>query len=388
MNALHCTLTPSEPGSVAEMHPNRSISSGTRIPALDGLRGVAILLVLFCHGTSGLKSSSKLLAYLLVPGRIAWSGVDLFFVLSGFLIGGILLDARDSPRYYSTFYLRRAYRILPLYALVLIVFSIRFLVPFGTGAEPVLHAYKNVPWISYATFTQNISMAVLASFGVNAMSITWSLAVEEQFYLTIPILIRKLTDSYLRIVLGLVIVAAPMLRIAFCLWAPHGSFVSYVLTPCRADALSLGVLTALLVRNRTSSQWIRENRNVLRLTTVVLFLGVVYLTHRGGYEFSWFMATLGYSWLALFYTGCLLLAVTATEGLTKRLLESRILMQLGAIAYCTYLIHVTLIEACSRALGVQLLGDLAGISLTLLVAKLSLKFFEGPLIRQGHAYRY
>jgi peptidoglycan/LPS O-acetylase OafA/YrhL len=83
-----------------------------------------------------------------------------------------------------------------------------------------------------------------------------------------------------------------------------------------------------------------------------------------------------------------LLAVTATEGLTKRFLESRILMQLGAISYCAYLIHVTLIEACSRALGVQFLGDLAGISLTLLVAKLSLKFFEGPLIRQGHAYRY
>jgi peptidoglycan/LPS O-acetylase OafA/YrhL len=86
-----------------------------RVPALDGLRGVAILLVLLRHSFFGLESQSSLLSAFLAAGRLTWSGVDLFFVLSGFLIGGILLDARKSPRYFSTFYIRRAYRILPLY---------------------------------------------------------------------------------------------------------------------------------------------------------------------------------------------------------------------------------------------------------------------------------
>ena len=90
-----------------------------RIPALDGLRGIAILLVLLRHAifgvtsVQGLEAHSRLVSALLTAGQLSWSGVDLFFVLSGFLIGGILLDARPSLRYFQTFYIRRAYRILP-----------------------------------------------------------------------------------------------------------------------------------------------------------------------------------------------------------------------------------------------------------------------------------
>src|SRR6266699_1359888 len=90
------------------------INSSARSPELDGLRGLAILLVLFYHAVFELQPSSTLLSHAIVVGRLAWSGVDLFFVLSCFLIGGILLDVRTSPRYFKTFYFRRAYRILPL----------------------------------------------------------------------------------------------------------------------------------------------------------------------------------------------------------------------------------------------------------------------------------
>src|SRR5215468_4953969 len=90
-----------------------------RIPALDGLRGTAILLVLLRHSVAGTPTDSRFWSVVLHPLRLTWSGVDLFFVLSGFLIGRILLDARPSPRYFQTFYLRRAFRILPVYYIVL-----------------------------------------------------------------------------------------------------------------------------------------------------------------------------------------------------------------------------------------------------------------------------
>src|SRR5664279_3497955 len=108
--------TPQQPAvsSTAELH---LASSTKRIPELDGLRGVAILMVVLCHYIA----SSDLSGFSEYPRRfcrlfsIGWSGVDLFFVLSGFLIGVILLESRDSTRYFSTFYLRRTHRILPIY---------------------------------------------------------------------------------------------------------------------------------------------------------------------------------------------------------------------------------------------------------------------------------
>lgn len=105
-------------GAVLDQEVAREVPI-SRIPALDGLRGLAILLVLLWHCLFAEFTPIALIRKLLFVGKLSWSGVDLFFVLSGFLIGGILLDARSSPRYFQTFYLRRAFRILPLYFLVL-----------------------------------------------------------------------------------------------------------------------------------------------------------------------------------------------------------------------------------------------------------------------------
>jgi peptidoglycan/LPS O-acetylase OafA/YrhL len=145
--------------SVASQNGSASsaaLTSSARIPALDGVRGLAILLVLLCHTVFDLRPASRGLTHLLAIGRLSWSGVDLFFVLSGFLIGGILLDVRDY--YFKTFYVRRAYRILPLYAAMMALFSIRFLpaawMPRGMGA----FSESPIPWLSYLTFTQNFWM--------------------------------------------------------------------------------------------------------------------------------------------------------------------------------------------------------------------------------------
>lgn len=257
-------------------------------------------------------------------------------------------------------------------------------------------SHSPIPWVAYSSFTQNIWMALLGTFGVLTMAVTWSLAVEEQFYLTVPFVIRKVASSHLILVLLSVVVAAPILRTGLHVFFRNGNFAAYVVMPCRADALCLGVLAALLVRLPRTWKLLLIKRKMLCWVTGFLFVGLAGFTLRG-HELSTPMVTVGYSWLALFYTGCLLITVTTERGLFVRALRNRFLMQLGVLAYCTYLIHVPAIEACRRILGIrfnyasettQFVGGLIGIALTLVVATFSWHFFEKPLLRRGHTYKY
>jgi peptidoglycan/LPS O-acetylase OafA/YrhL len=390
--------------SVPQAHPTAASTQNPvgvpdwsrRIPALDGLRGIAILLVLMRHTIFGMETNSRFLSHILAVGQLSWSGVDLFFVLSGFLIGGILLDARESPRYFRTFYARRAYRIFPLYAAITALFLLRHL-PFhfipGTLGN---HSPLSIPWLSYVTLTQNFWMVQLGWFGLPAMAATWSLAVEEQFYLTMPLVIRKIRRDMLVFVMIVVAVGAPLLRVLLRHHLQHGDIACYVLMPCRADALCLGVLAALLVRSKYGWKLLQTQRTAVYGIAAVLFAGVAFMTYKGYVSaFAPPVNTVGYSWLALFYTFCLLIAVSHSKGAAQRLLSQRWLMGLGTIAYCTYLIHIPLVQAGRRLLELRfseheawLPGGLLGIAATLLIASISWKFFEKPLLHRGHQYRY
>jgi peptidoglycan/LPS O-acetylase OafA/YrhL len=371
-----------------------SIHRPARIKELDGLRGIAILMVLAFHGVFQLQPSSKILSELLILGRLSWSGVDLFFVLSGFLIGGILLDVRDSPNYFKTFYLRRAYRILPLYTVVLVLFSLRFVHraagPLGSFSD------SQIPWFSYLTFTQNLWMAGLGTFGAGTMAVTWSLAVEEQFYLSAPLVLRMITRERLLVVLLTIIGGAPLLRTILYLGFRQWRFADYVLMPCRADALSLGVLVALLVRTPRWWKLVLENTQMLRTATWVLLAGLGVLTISGSAS-SGSMATIGYSWLACLYACILLIAVAGASRRLRYVLLNPVLMRLGTLAYATYLFHLPFMEATRRVLGLrfayaseanQFWGGWLGIGLALIFAMLSWKYIEQPLLRRGHAYQY
>jgi peptidoglycan/LPS O-acetylase OafA/YrhL len=374
-----------------------------RIPALDGLRGVAILLVLLRHGVfgvssvQGVESHSPVTFLLLAAGQLTWSGVDLFFVLSGFLIGGILLDARLSPRYFQTFYLRRAYRILPLYFLVMGLSLLPHLVAEFSPARAARISPLPIPWWAYALFIQNFWMAHLGTFGPSGIGITWSLAIEEQFYLTIPLLIRKIRPHSLLIVLLTMIFCAPWLRVLLHSSMLFPGLASYVLMPTRADALCLGVLAALLVRNQTFWNWLLSHRRILWSVTALFFLGTCYMTWQGYNALSLPMTIWGFSWLAAFYTCILLIAILPGRGIVPRILETRSLMHLGTLAYCGYLVHVAFMNALRHPLKAHfpqypvaawLVGGVLGIALTLLVASLSFKYFEQPLLRRGHQYFY
>jgi len=393
----------------SDHHPDWS----KRIPALDGVRGIAILLVLLRHAIFGLNAAipgatmpaplSWFLSWFLAAGQLTWSGVDLFFVLSGFLIGGILLDARESPRYFQTFYLRRAYRILPLYFAVLAILLFQHLPWLGAIVRPGRFQPLEIPWWAYATFTQNFWMAALGTLGLNSAGLTWSLAIEEQFYLTIPWIIRKVQLRYLASLLVAIIFGAPLFRILLRSIFPgitfgvHGGIACYVLTPARADALSLGVLCALLLRKEVVWDWLARNLRLLQLLTIALLGGVVFMTIKQYDAFSDAMTGWGYSWLAVFYAAFVLLAVVDTGGWVEKILRHRALTGLGTLAYCLYLIHISVMQSMRHPLMsyfagsprlAWMLGGILGAGVSIALAKLSWKYFEKPLLRRGHRYQY
>src|SRR5260370_10622164 len=164
-----------------------------RVPELDGVRGIAIAMVLAHHYfLLPIRAPlATLPSYFQAAGRLAWSGVDLFFVLSGFLLGGILLGACESSNYFRVFYVRRFLRIVPIYFICLSA-GVLLTFFFYRGLAPRLSWMfeRPITLTPYFVFLQNLWMAKRTTYGMFGLGVTWSLAIEEQFYLTLPLLIR------------------------------------------------------------------------------------------------------------------------------------------------------------------------------------------------------
>src|ERR1700733_5103315 len=235
-----------------------------RIPELDGLRGIAILFVLAFHFLQFFQSHGSYMPGHLVVHLIGmgWTGVDLFFVLSGFLIGGILLDARASPTYFRTFYARRFFRIIPLYYAWIGLYVVLLL---GV-LRGWLTSYSAIPerWVSaliHFFFLQNILRVPHTPLGEAWLGHLWSLAIEEQFYLLIPLVVWFLTRPRLVVFLCAAIVGAPILRLEVVLHVPSHPAAPYLLTPCRADSVALGVLLAIVWRNDVVRKFLLRYRS-------------------------------------------------------------------------------------------------------------------------------
>ena len=379
-----------------------ALRSAKRIPELDGLRGLAILLVLIWHYGFDANSAEghRWLFYLKDACSLFWSGVDLFFVLSGFLIGGILLDARNSPNYFKTFYTRRVFRIIPIYTVVVGVFYLGLVagIPGRLTGSAWLFG-PTVPWYAYATFTQNIRYAIGEPASPTWLGVTWSLAVEEQFYLILPAVVWFVSRRRLPYVLGGAILAAPLLRLFLNLNYSHGKLASFNLMPCRADALLLGVVGALVVRRQSIWESLKNQRQGLLSAWIVLLAGlpVFILFKQTDSVLSFWMSTVGFSWLALFYLGLLLLALLYSDGWLGRILRTSWLKALGTISYGVYLIHwgvLGLIFAIfrSRSPWAETPAErglvLLALAFTIAIASLSWTVFEKPLLKIGHSMKY
>jgi peptidoglycan/LPS O-acetylase OafA/YrhL len=316
---------------------------------------------------------------------MGWTGVDLFFVLSGLLIGGILIDHRQDPNLYAVFYARRALRILPLYALVL--------APFLLGSDQ--------PKIPLLTFTQNISWSIAGTWGPQWVGATWSLAVEEQFYLILPAMIRCIPPARLPHVALLLIVAAPLARVLA--WFSFGNaYACYMLMPCRMDALFAGVLLAWMLRNRRLRDGLLQRAWPVRAAICLSGGGYALLLATGGDALSPLLWSFGYSVVAVFYAALILEIVLRPKIAGTRPVMTRavgmmaammmmidLLSWFGLRAYGIYLLHWPVESIVEHLLATGLLGLVIASLLTLLAAAASWRFIELPCIAFSHrGFRY
>jgi peptidoglycan/LPS O-acetylase OafA/YrhL len=383
------------------MTPPSSNGKQVRIPELDGLRGFAILLVVSIHyfHDPGAKLP-RLLHCLQTFFALGWTGVDLFFILSGFLIGGILLEARTSPNYFKTFYIRRVFRIIPVYYLWIVCFIVVVFVGchfFPSHTQSGQAPSFNWAILAHFLFLQNLSTSNYSTLAVWWLGVSWSLAVEEQFYLVAPLLVRFLSRWRLIAFLSCAVFAAPCCRILVRAFAPMSVGTIYRVTPYRADTLALGVLAAIFWRDPEFREWLSRNKSLLYGAFGLLLAGMAAMG-------IWFWSpsrtitqTVGYTWIALFYLSLLFVVLTDTGGLIGRVARIGWLREWGRISYCVYLIHAAVKYFCSSLLmqkNIHLISwpngvaGLLAMAISYGVAKLSWTFFEQPLLQKGHQYKY
>jgi len=365
----------------------RDASSGDKsllrpkMPELDSVRGVAILMVLFFHGfatgqnVDAFTGFSKLLVRLVSPW---WAGVNLFFALSGFLITGILLDGKHHRQYYRRFYLRRALRILPAYYALLLLLAL--LGRYGTQGENVSFAFLGLSAIYLANVTPLFGIPM--QFGV-----LWSLAVEEHFYLVWPAIVRNVSRRMVGVIAVVVAVASTLARVLA--WR-LGYFYFERYTWLTADGLALGALLAVVMRGPLGT------RKGLQLILLAAVLGSVplilpdFLIHRplaGGA-----LHVTALSLLCMAAVGTFLLLGTSAWSFV---VQHRTLTFFGEISYGLYLLHMLvfnifdnfqhrffpLIPEFRGHIEVMTVRFLIGGSVAVFLAFLSRRYFEEPFLR-------
>ena len=304
------------------------------MPELDTLRGIAILLVVFFHGfgPSALAGLSGLPRLFILATTPAWIGVNLFFVLSGFLITGILLDSRDKPHFYKNFYIRRALRILPAYYLLLVVI---FLLP-----RLHLLDHRRISW-QFVVLSFIYLSNVTNLFGVPMQyGPLWSLAVEEHFYLLWPSAVRFFTRRRLAWLAAAIFLGSPVLRaIAYELKYEYGNPYTWLM----ADGLAAGALLALYCRSP------KMKRNGLCIASLLSMGSAVLLLVAGlpfGITLSRTLAggALRTTVLNLFFVGALAATLLVGTSRWQWLVRRPVLQFFGEISYGLYLIHVLAFE--------------------------------------------
>ncbi len=263
------------------------------------------------------------------------SGVDLFFVLSGFLIIGILVDNRESSNCFSTFYARRTLRILPPYLILLAAFWICTAV-FGQTS----YLGHDLPWWSLLTFTQNWVMASIPGYGPAGVGATWSLAIEEQFYLVAPAVILILPTRLLPKALISIAVASALARGIYFYTHHDNLYAPDVVTPLRLEGLCVGGLIALAWRSQKAWAFLSQYRQGLLVLMICLMAIIPFYTwtlrspiaHDVLYYF-------GHSYLVLLYGTVLLNILLGPGSRAVTILSLKPLTYTGAISYSLYLFH-------------------------------------------------
>lgn len=330
-----------------------------RVPQLDAIRGLAVLAVLV-HNTDSTS-------YTGFVARNGWMGVDLFFVLSGFLITGILLDTKSKEGYFRNFYARRCLRIWPLYYCALLFMFV--IVPLVRHSEAQqIFEPRSMPWWSYFVYLQNFLVPTVTK-ATGLLGVTWSLAVEEQFYLVWPLVVRFCNEQTLRRIAIGIICLDPILRLVLV----QRGFDVYPNTFCRLDGLMWGALLALMFRGQAFSRegHVRGAWAILLVAAPLAFV----TAHR----VEWAV----YSFTALASASFVYLALTSKQKWLQAILANRFLVYSGVISYGIYLLEKIPIDAVKsfRLSGQPAIVLLITAAITYLLATLSWNLLEKPTLR-------
>ncbi|OYV05414.1 MAG: hypothetical protein CFE26_11725 [Verrucomicrobiales bacterium VVV1] len=362
------------------MDPISDQHAGLRhTPALDGLRGLAIVLVMWSHFVTvgGLVDDSNVGFRLLRGGFV---GVDLFFVLSGFLITGILLDApKTTGRYFRVFYLRRAVRIFPLYYAILIgVFLTR---PAGPDSSA---------W--YWLFASNLGATLKGDWLVSpegvSLSHFWSLAVEEQFYLVWPLIVHFACRKWLERICLSLLVLAPVIHFAFHFSGnPVGA---YLFTGTRLNTLAAGALLAIVFRDQERWQiWMKRAPKVGLVAGAISVLGLI------------FPAQISLVPFAPLLWGALLVRAMQPLSRINSAFSGRVLITFGKYSYGLYLLHYLfdpwlkdvlypkwIVGIAGNGVASVVLFMIAASLLTFSAALVSWNLLEKPFLSLKRHFRY
>jgi peptidoglycan/LPS O-acetylase OafA/YrhL len=376
---------------------------GSRVTVFDGVRGVAILLVLVLH-VAALNGSHFIVDRVLNHfTTVGWVGVDLFFVLSGFLITGILLDTKGAPRYFRTFYGRRTIRIFPLFYAV--VFAAVIVLPLlehlGSKSDPAGSATAHLLWSNQLwlwTYTHNYLQAT-GFHQLPGLGHLWSLAIEEQFYLAWPLVVFATPRRHiLKVTLGLC-VAIMALRLGLLANGAHPEAVRQW-TFTRADTLLLGALAAIAVRTPAIESKLRR----ALVPLMVIGAGVVAVSSviKGPLpEDSAYVAAVIYPAAAIAFAA---LMIKLCDGKRRAILEAGWLRKLGFYSYGLYLFHWPIAQAITASFRNSGLAHFLGrsgsqipltlfelaleIGITLVCAMISWRLWESRWLRLKRRFRY
>jgi peptidoglycan/LPS O-acetylase OafA/YrhL len=359
-----------------------------RIPALDGVRGFAAAWVFLYHYVPGQNSSSFPIHFIWAANQIDWVGVSLFFVLSGFLISGILWDSFEDKNWWRNFYIKRSLRIFPLYFLALLI-AVAVYSAVGADRGSLQHL-----WI-YIFYLQDVPPLYAWGGHLPAMlplGHLWSLAVEEQFYMLWPISLfvlarKRYLAMYAIFILWLL---SFCFRLVVCKYLGYQAmFWSGGFLAGRAGELLAGAFLALLVRGDAI-----ENAKIYKCVPWALYgslagiASIVYI-NRSFTLFIPLMSTVGLALLSVFFTG--IIALSLRPGTIQSFFQSQVLRWLGTISYGVYVYQLMLhplfdritqriVPDASKSTHAIVLFVVAVVG-TLTSAALSFYCYEQPLLR-------